>query len=361
MVDGHAATATACDGTSAPAPQPPIDAVMESYKKDARNSCQEVIKSCYTPSFTHRHHHQFPYPPVPSKRVVTPEMTTLTPLNKISIAQLIIYTPALMIAIILSIRHGYTRSSGWIYLTIFSLARILGAALQLATIAHPTDISLLVGATTLQSIGLSPLILCMLGLLSRVLDSIRRSKDTLITPRHIRLVQVLVIVGLILGVVGGSMMGDVIAAALENGSMDYDVPAETRAGLGVMVAGFGILVVASLMSCLEVRAAEEGEKRLLLAIGLAMPFVLVRLVFAAMATFGDDRDFRGFGGTGRYPDYLLGMAVVMEMVAVAILEGVGLTLRKAGRVVEGERVEMTTGRGRRRWGKGETDVGVQGV
>jgi hypothetical protein len=275
-------------------------------------------------------------------------MTTLTLLNKISIAQLVIYTPSLIIAIILSIRHGYTRSSGWIYLTIFSLARILGAALQLATIAHPTDIGLLVGATTLQSIGLSPLILCMLGLLSRVLDSIRRSKDTLITPKHIRLVQVLVIVGLILGVVGGSMMGDVITAAIENGSTDYDVPVETKAGLGLMIAGFGILVVASAMSCLQIRAAEEGEKRLLLAIGLAMPFVLVRLVFAGMATFGDDRDFRGFLGTARYPDYLLGMAVVMEMAAVGVLEGIGLTLRKVGRMVEGERIEMMTGKAGRR-------------
>jgi len=268
-------------------------------------------------------------------------MTQLTELNKISIAQIVVYTPALAIAILLAIRHGFHRSSGWFYLVIFALARILGGALELATINDPTNISLLVGANTLQSIGLSPLLLVMLGLLSRVLESIRHTRDTFITPRHIRLVQILVIVGLILGIVGGSEMGDIITTAIAEGNPDYKIPTETVAGVALMIAAFGILVIASAVSAMHMSAAEPGEKRLLLAIGLAAPFVLVRVIFSAIAAFGNNRDFRSYGGTSKYPDILIGMSVVMEMCAVAIFEAIGLTLQKRSRpaVASGRRDE----------------------
>lgn len=294
-------------------------------------------------------------------------MTQLTELNKISIAQIVVYTPALAIAVLLAIRHGFHRSSGWFYLIVFSLARILGGALQLATINDPTNIGLLVGASTLQSIGLSPLILVMLGLLSRVLESIRHTRDTMITPRHIRIVQLVVVVGLILGIVGGSKMGDIITTAVAEGNLNYSIPTETIAGVALMIAAFGIIVIASAMSAMQVSAAEPGEKRLLLAIGLATPFVLVRLVFAAIATFDNNPDFRSFGGTAKYPGLLIGMSVVMEMAAVAIFEAIGLTLQKAPRsAVAGGRVDegiplASRGRGSHSPAKDQHQSGVESV
>ncbi|KAB5570753.1 hypothetical protein GE09DRAFT_1055545 [Coniochaeta sp. 2T2.1] len=274
-------------------------------------------------------------------------MAPLTELSKISIAEIIVYTPSLAIATFLAVRHGFGRSSGWLYLIIFSLARVLGGALQLAAINDPANIGLLTGAATLQSIGISPLILCMLGLLSRVLESIRQTRDTFTTPQMIRIVQIVVLVALILGIVGGSEMGDIVRDAIASGSTSYAVPTESVAGLALMMASFAILIIASGLTARQIGAAEPGEKRLLLAIALAAPFVLVRLVFAAVGTFGDHPDFRAFLGTDRYPDLLVGMAVVMEMAAVAIFEGVGLTLRKvqrpvaaSGRMEEGEGIPL---------------------
>jgi hypothetical protein len=258
-------------------------------------------------------------------------MAPLTELNKISIAQVIVYTPALAVAVLLAIRHGFGRSSGWFYLIIFSLVRILGGALQLATINDPSQTGLLVGANTLQSIGISPLILVMLGLLNRVLESIRLARDTIVTPNMVRFVQIVILVGLILGIVGGSELGDVISDAIASGNLDYKMPTESVAGLALMIAGYVLLVVATAMTATQISSAEQGEKRVLLAIGLALPFVLVRLIFSSMATFSNNRDFRGFLGTSRYPDLLVGMAVVMEMAAVAIFEIIGLTLQKVQR------------------------------
>ncbi len=131
-------------------------------------------------------------------------MTQLNELNAIAIAQICFYTPSLAVAVFLASRHGFGRNAGWLYLVIFSVARILGASLGLAASHNdPTNLGLSIGAATLQSIGLAPLVLVMLALVSRVLESIRYARDTFVTPRHLRFVQLVVIVALILGAVGG--------------------------------------------------------------------------------------------------------------------------------------------------------------
>lgn len=102
-----------------------------------------------------------------------------------------------------------------------------------------------------------------------------------------------------------------------------------------MIVGYGILVLANVTLASQLNHAEPGEKRLLIAVAAAMPFVLVRLIFSAMATFTTNRYFRAFGGDPDYVHYYIGMSVVMEMVSIAIFEGVGLTLQKKPRKAAG--------------------------
>ncbi|KAL1870515.1 hypothetical protein VTK73DRAFT_2623 [Phialemonium thermophilum] len=264
-----------------------------------------------------------------SRSIVLSLTMVLTTLNKISIAQICVYAPALIIGVVLAVRHGFGRSSGWMYLILFSIIRILGAALQLETTHNPTDVGLYVGATTLQSLGLSPLILVMLGLLSRVVEGIRSNTSIPIMPRHIRIVQILVIVGLVLGIVGGTKLGTVITDATKNGNeSSYEMPSESRIGLALMIAGFGLLVVGTLIAAAKASSAVLGERRLLLANGLSIPFVAVRVAFSALSIFTKNPNFRSFGGSSSYPDYFLGMSVVMEMAAVVIIEAIGLSLQK---------------------------------
>jgi hypothetical protein len=94
-------------------------------------------------------------------------MAKITYIDGIAIWKLIFYAPALAAAIFVTLRHGFARSSGWIFLAIFSLIRIIGSASQLAAISSksdtPEEIAIITGA-----IGLSPLLLASLGLLSRV-------------------------------------------------------------------------------------------------------------------------------------------------------------------------------------------------
>ncbi|KAK3989528.1 hypothetical protein QBC44DRAFT_359227 [Cladorrhinum sp. PSN332] len=282
--------------------------------------------------------------------------TGLSPINAIAAAQIAIYVPYLFISILLAARHGFRRNAGWLYLLIFTLTRLVAASLQLSTTSTPPTAALLIATQIFYSVGLSALILTLLNLLGRILSSIQHSgghttttttttttAPLFITPRHQRLAQLVVLVGLILGVVGGSLMGSEIDAVM-SGEAPYgivEIPTESQAGLGLMIAGFAG-VVAGTMSCLLIpkHYKEAGEKRLLWAAAATIPFMIVRVAFSGLATFGDDPRFRGFGGSGEYAWWFLGMAVVMEVVVVGVLEAVGLTLKRVdggGGGVEGQK------------------------
>jgi hypothetical protein len=244
----------------------------------------------------------------------------ITDHNRISIAVVVIYTPFLLGGIYLSIRHGFGRNAGWLYLILFSLIRLIGAALDLATINQPTNIGLYVGSATLQNVGVSALILVLLGLIGRALASIQKTTRTVITPQHLRLVQTLVLVGLILGIVGGSKSS---SSFQQTGTLQSN--SESTAGLGVIIAGYAILCASTILIATQVNYAEAGERRLIAAVGLSLPFVLVRLIYSCIGTFGNDKNFKPITGNVWIQ---LGMAVIMEMIVVLICEAVGFTLKK---------------------------------
>jgi hypothetical protein len=85
----------------------------------------------------------------------------------VSVVELIIFIPSLITAIIICCRHGFTRSSGWIYTLILCLIRIIGAICQLLTYTDHSS-GLLKATIIIDSIGLSPLLLATLGMLSRL-------------------------------------------------------------------------------------------------------------------------------------------------------------------------------------------------
>ncbi|KKY16386.1 putative transmembrane protein [Diplodia seriata] len=258
-------------------------------------------------------------------------MTHLTPRHNISIALIILYTPTLLLSIHLTIRHGLSRSSGWRFLLTFSLARLLAASFDLATIANPSNISLYIGEWVLLGIALSPLELVSLGFISRVLASINKSKQTLLTPRHVQLVQLANTVGLALAIAGGVRAGNDVDA---NGGRIV-VSSLTEAAVGLFIASFAAIVVGAALTWRDVRCAEDGEKRLLGAVAATAPFLLVRVVYTALSVFGGGMRFNPVQGDVWY---LLGMALIMELVIVYVFLGVGMTLKKIEKG-EGE-VEM---------------------
>jgi hypothetical protein len=238
----------------------------------------------------------------------------------IAIGEVVVYSPALAIALLLAIRHGFNRSSGWLFLIIFALARIIGACFQLATINDPDNISLYVGAAILQTIGLSPLELTSLGLLSRIISSINKSHTTLVQHYHIKFIQTIVIVGLILSIIGGT---DSSSDRAKTGV--YTTQPLSEAAMGLYIAAFVMITATAIILSFSVSHAEHGEKRLLLALAVSLPFLLVRLVYGSISNFANTSDFNPL--TGNVTIYLC-MALIMELCVVITYEVVGITLKK---------------------------------
>ena len=243
----------------------------------------------------------------------------LTVHNNISIAQIVLYVPFLAVAIFLCIRHGFGSNAGWFFLVVFSLLRIIGAALQIAATAQPKNLGLFFGALTLQAIGLSDFIIMLLALIKRACESTERARSVIVNPRVLYWSQLLVFVALILGIIGGTTAGSNYA---DTGM--YKVSSLSQASVGLTIGGFVLLVLATAQLGFNVSHVDQGERRLVLAIALTLPFLLVRVLYQAVGTFDRNSEFNSVSGNVYV---FLGTAVIEEIVIVLIVEAVGLTLQ----------------------------------
>jgi len=248
---------------------------------------------------------------------------TLTYRNDVSIAEIAVYVPSLAVAILLVVRHGFGRNAGWIFLITFCLARIIGSAMSLAAITNPTSSSLLTGASILQNVGFSPLELACISLLSRLVENINRTHQTFVKTRMLKLIETIITVGLIVGIVGG-----VNAADTYQKTGVYSPTSLTKAGTALLVASFILLVIATILTSFSVSHAEHGEKRILMAIAISLPFLAIRLAYSCMATFSHDHNFSMISTTHKGVTYLLCIALIEEFIVAVTLMSIGLTLNK---------------------------------
>ena len=85
----------------------------------------------------------------------------------VSIAELVIYIPCLILSIYICSRHGFRKSTGWVYTLILCVARIVGAICQLVTYTSPSQ-GLYQAVFIIDSIGISPLLFATLGVIRRM-------------------------------------------------------------------------------------------------------------------------------------------------------------------------------------------------
>jgi MFS family permease len=247
---------------------------------------------------------------------------TLTYRNGVSIAEIIVYVPALLIATFLAVRHGLGRNAGWLFLILFCLARIIGPIMQLLTINNPTNTGLYTGYAILQNIGLSPLMLAAIGLLSRLLSSINKSKTILVRSGMFHLIHLVIIIGLILGIVGGINASN---AYVSSHYQSYAPGSLNKAGTALFIVAYVAILALTAVIGLNISAAEKGEKRLFMAVAISLPFLLVRLIYSILFTFTHNNDFNLLTGS---VTVVLCVALIEEFIIVVIYEGTGLTLKK---------------------------------
>lgn len=239
--------------------------------------------------------------------------------SRVSIAIIVLYVPVFFTAIFLATRHGFKLNSGWICLIVFAVIRMLYSSFQLATIHRPTDVGLYIGAAVMSGVGLGPLVLAAVGMLIRVRDTIRKNHETVIVNAHLHLIQAVTILGVILALAGGIKAGENFKH-----TGHFITLSLTKIAISLFVVAFAAILTVVFFTAFNVPHIERGERRLLLAVGLSLPFLFVRLIYSCYVAFANEARFSLINGD---VSIMLAMGVIQEFIIVMIYLSTGLTLR----------------------------------
>lgn len=263
-------------------------------------------------------------------------MTKLDQRGDIAVAEIVVYIPILILSVILVIRNGFTRQAGWIYLVILSLIRIVGSCAAIASEYNTSSENLEITALSLESAGVSPLLLATLGFLRTICQD-TLDRDPLIA-KGLKLLPLAGTIALILAIVGGINSGTGSTQSSINQGL-------TLRHVGdIMFAVIFVLVVLLNGLCWANRGSIAYNRRVLLAgITGALPFVFVRVLYAVLSGFAPS--LRGvntdgqvvyvpstsplntfYSLTGSWVAYLV-MGVVPEFATMLVYITVGTRVR----------------------------------
>jgi hypothetical protein len=266
----------------------------------------------------------------------------------IAIVDLALYIPLTIAVAFVLIRHGFQKQLGWIYLLIFTIIRVAGAVMELLHTHNTSNSTYLEWSLILSSVGLSPLLLASLGLLKRVIDCTsthiasgesnvivsalaqrlriikRISGKATANSRRSRVIQLLQIpttIALILCIVGGmdAVSSSSTPSEIKTGAKD------TKIGMAIFIVIYLILCLLTLFSLSEIRKTVSGERRVLLAILLALPLIGSRLLWSILCTFKGGKIFNIESGNAIVQ---ICMADVEEVLVVCLYVVVGLVVGK---------------------------------
>ncbi|KAF6235122.1 hypothetical protein HO173_006749 [Letharia columbiana] len=249
---------------------------------------------------------------------------TITYRDGVAILQVVAFVPTLAFGIILAMRHGFAKSSGWVLLISFSICRLVGAICQLIAISHPST-GVYTAAIVCISIGLSPLTLICLGLLTRVNNFIPRP-----IPRPVfQGISIFSLAGMSLGVYGGIKASE--------SKTPFVLNPESKTAVALFTTVFVVVLIVFVVLMAQIVYVEPGERRLLYAVAMASPLIAVRLTYGLIVDFAQNKHFSYFYGSVTI--YLF-MAVVPEIIACAIYIITGVTLRKLPKDDTGKHVPL---------------------
>lgn len=97
----------------------------------------------------------------------------------------------------------------------------------------------------------------------------------------------------------------------------------TKAGIILFLVAWAGLAFLLFSVASRLSYVEDGERRLVLAVGLSVPLLLVRVVYSLLGVFSHDPDFNMLTGS---PTIMLVMAVLEEIAICVICLGAGVTL-----------------------------------
>ena len=142
-----------------------------------------------------------------------------------------------------------------------------------------------------------------------------------------RILQLLISVGLILGIIGVTSGGSQVA----NGT--FTPSTASKAGIVLYIADLAAITIIFILSLPNVSAVPHQERPLRVHIPIVLLAIAIRLLYAALCVFVHNSTFSLFGGS-IVADVL--MAVVEEFFVVIVTIVLGFKLRRISPSMEGE-------------------------
>lgn len=143
-------------------------------------------------------------------------------------------------------------------------------------------------------------------------DSINSTSAGIFNALHFRLLQLFITVSLILCIVGGT--------SSTSSTGVYEPQTETKVGVVFYLIAFFALCAIAAVTMSKLSGAPSDEKRLLWAVLLALPFILVRLIYSLLSVFSHNHNFNLITGSVAV---LVVMRVLEEMIVVIIYLVIG--------------------------------------
>ncbi|KAE9380391.1 hypothetical protein N431DRAFT_522467 [Stipitochalara longipes BDJ] len=247
-------------------------------------------------------------------------------MSGLNTAQLAIYGALSLPVIYILIRHGRPGLLGWLYVLAFCSLRIVGGAMALSADKSGTPSS---AAATISSIGLSPLLIGMSGVLHEARyyrnSNLRGSREwPLVAIFHL-----IVITGL--GIVASG------ASAFSGVNVKPSTLTLLKVGIIILLLSWVILCVWSLLSMLPSQQTVDapghvGGTKLLYAVLFSLPFAGIRMVYSVISILAPSKSLNPTTGA---IGLRIGLSFIPELIAILALTYVGLATHKLRRDVKG--------------------------
>ncbi|KAH7025673.1 uncharacterized protein B0I36DRAFT_365351 [Microdochium trichocladiopsis] len=244
---------------------------------------------------------------------------TLSTQSAVSVVQLAFFIPFLFLSGWMIVKHGFrSAGGGWRYITILGLLRIIGSSCEIAGESSPTNKSLRTVVLICNSIGLAPLLLQCTGLVTRANISIKSLPN-----RFFSIANLVGTAGMVIAIIGA-------VKAVNSTSGQFEINDFMVAGISLFIVLFALTLLAVVsmgtgMSTIASSTHREhlGARRIVMALALCVPFLVVRIVYACIGTYGKNTNYMpGMGD----PLVYLGMTVITEIIVVCICLALGIIL-----------------------------------
>ncbi|CZR51469.1 uncharacterized protein PAC_01345 [Phialocephala subalpina] len=248
--------------------------------------------------------------------------------HNLNIAQLAIYAILILPTLYVLIRHSLPGLLGWLYLAAFCMLRIVGAGLALSN--GPTDKT----AAIISSIGLSPLLLAVSGVLHEARHYRNPSLARKVELILVLLYHIFVTTGLALLASGSSAFS---SSTNNPNKSDENL---LKVGIVILLLSWVMVYVWGLFSLLPSQGRRDAPAyslgtKLLYATLFALPFVGMRMMYSTISILAPSKNLSPVNAA---LGLRLGLSFIPELIAVIGFVVVGILTRNVRRAGRGDRM-----------------------